>query len=184
MPRVWADKDFDTRVRRHLYVIYLCSWELYVISSRISFLISKFLCDWYNLAINKATLHVNESCLICLIHKRTHLLWVFLLPRSIHSFFYLSEDRVTNKNQIYCYILFDNAPNIAIKKRSKFSTLIKMCYIFFTPVLELPKAFFKISSIHCMKGDVCTSFRIGFFFVAYKVWSFNIYLFNPFIGNF
>lgn len=59
---------------------------LYVISSRISFLISKFLCDWYNLAINKATLHVNESCLICLIHKRIHLLF-FFLPRSIHSFF-------------------------------------------------------------------------------------------------
>lgn len=27
-----------------------------------------------------------------------------------------------------------------------------MCYFFFTPVLELSKACFKISSIHCMKG--------------------------------
>lgn len=134
MPRVWADKDFDTRVRRHLYVIYLCSWELYVISSRISFLISKFLCDWYNLAINKVTLHVNESCLICLIHKRTHLLWVFYYrgPSILFSIYQRTELQTRIKSTVTYFSTM----------RQTFNTYQDVLY-FFHSCFRITKSFFQ-----------------------------------------
>lgn len=124
-----------------------------------AYFISDFSVTGNYLAIIKATWYVNESDLL---NSLTYTFIVF--QRGLSILFFLFEDRVTNKNQIHCYKLFDNAPIISIKNDPSFQhfNTYQDVLFFFHSCFRIIKSLFQNFFNSLYERGVCI-FRYDFF---------------------